>query len=141
MCLATFEPGSLVTIATATLPGEKISLALGRLAEQAVNAVRGGASLIVLDDAGAFTDGNGWIDPLLAVAQVDRALQACFVDLPAGRSPFQKNGFTSLRRQVGLVLRSGAIRNLHDLVLSIGLGADAVSPYALVACAMELPAG
>jgi glutamate synthase (NADPH/NADH) large chain len=139
--LVTFESEALVKIATVTQPGETISVALGRLADQAVSAVRGGASLILLDDAAAFTNGNGWIDPLLAVAQVDRALQSCFLDSPAGRSVLQKNGFTSLRRQVGLVLRSGAIRNLHDLIISIGLGADAVSPYLLVACAMELPAG
>ena len=135
--LAAFKPDARVIIATATQPGETTSVALGRLAEQVVQAVRGGARLILLDDASAFTEGSGWIDPLLAVAQVDRTLQACYVDSPAGRSPFQKNGFTSLRRQVGLVLRSGAIRNLHDLVLSLGLGADAVSPYLLVACAME----
>ena len=139
--LEAFKPETVVKIATATLPGETISVALGRLAEQAVNAARSGTWLILLDDATAFKDDNGWIDPLLAVAQIDRALQACFVDSPAGRSPFHKNGFTSLRRQVGLVLRSGAIRNLHDLVLSIGLGADAISPYALVACAMEAAPG
>ncbi len=35
----------------------------------------------------------------------------------------------NLRRQTGLVLRSGAIRNLHDLIMCIGMGADAVVPY------------
>ena len=139
--LSTFEPQSVTTIATVTRPNETVSVALGRLAAEAVSAVRAGVNLILLDDASAFTDGNGWIDPLLAVAQVDRALQACFIDSPAGQSPLQKSGFNSLRRQVGLILRNGAIRNLHDLILSIGLGADAVSPYLLVACALELPPG
>ena len=157
--LDAFDPQSVVQIAAVTKPGETVSVALGRLADETVNAARGGASLIVLDDALAFIDENGWIDPMLAVAQVDRALQTCFVDSPAGESPFQpggltppvrnavgfvptaqKSGFTSLRRQVGLVLRSGAIRNLHDLILTFGLGADAVSPYLLIASAMEAPA-
>ncbi len=35
----------------------------------------------------------------------------------------------NLRRQAGLVLRSGAIRNLHDMMMCLGMGADAVVPY------------
>lgn len=35
----------------------------------------------------------------------------------------------NLRRQTGIVLRSGAIRNLHDLIMCIGMGVDAVVPY------------
>ena len=31
-----------------------------------------------------------------------------------------------------MVLRSAAIRNVHDVVLALGLGADAVCPYAMV---------
>ena len=127
--LASFDPKSIASLPAVTQPGESVSVALGRLADEAVKAARGGKELIVLDDAAAFTEGRGWIDPLLAVAQVDRALQTCFVDSSAG--------FASLRRQVGLVLRSGAIRDLHDLVLVLGLGADAVSPYLLIESAME----
>ena len=43
----------------------------------------------------------------------------------------------NLRRQTGLVLRSGAIRNLHDLIMAIGLGADAVAPYLLYEAAVD----
>ncbi|HEY7907804.1 MAG TPA: glutamate synthase-related protein, partial [Thermomicrobiales bacterium] len=37
----------------------------------------------------------------------------------------------ALRRGVGLVMRAAGIRTLHDLVLTLGMGADAVCPYLL----------
>jgi glutamate synthase (NADPH/NADH) large chain len=43
----------------------------------------------------------------------------------------------NLRRQTGLVLRSGAIRNLHDLIMCIGMGADAVIPYLIFEAATD----
>src|SRR6185295_5816190 len=42
--------------------------------------------------------------------------------------PEEKN----LRRRTSLVLRSGALRNVHDVVMALGLGADGVCPYVLV---------
>jgi glutamate synthase (NADPH/NADH) large chain len=84
------------------------------------------------------------VDPILTLGVVDRALRQSFseesapdsstpipvgdngkIDLSLMASPPVKN----LRRQTGLVLRSGAIRNLHDLIMCIGMGADAVVPY------------
>ena len=38
----------------------------------------------------------------------------------------------NLRRRTSLVLRSGAIRNVHDVCMALGLGADGVCPYVLV---------
>lgn len=110
----------------ATQPDESVVMGLKRLAEEAVQAASSGAAIILLDDGMAFTEGQGWIDPLLVVAIVDRALRMSFEEptRPAAR-PF------NLRRRVGLVLRSGAIRHLHDLIMALGLGADAVAPYML----------
>jgi glutamate synthase (NADPH/NADH) large chain len=110
----------------------------------AVEAVRNGTHLLVLDDTEAFREGNGWIDPILAIGVVDRALRQTFMEpSPLYSSmpvPLGDNGkidlglvasspWVNLRRQTGLAVRSGAIRNLHDLVMCIGMGADAVVPY------------
>ena len=43
--------------------------------------------------------------------------------------------YRNLRREASLILRSGAIRNLHDLILAFGLGADAVNPYLMIEAA------
>ena len=48
---------------------------------------------------------------------------------PRGRvEPNEPN----LRRRTAIVLRSGAIRNVHDVVLALGLGADGVCPYVMI---------
>jgi glutamate synthase (NADPH/NADH) large chain len=104
--------------------GTALKDALEQLARDAVAAVRNGASLIVLDDAGAHTEDRLWMDPHLAVSKVDIALRA------------EKLGIgDNLRRQVSIVLRSAAVRNLHDIIVACGLGADVVSPYLLFATA------
>ncbi len=145
--LAHFGPERVAILETVTLPDESVRQACDRLAEAACRSVRNGAHLILLDDRSAFRKGQGWIDPLLAIASVDRALQLHFDDNdhrddaenPTG--PLDPDGFDyahlfhppaqSLRRKTGLVLCSGAIRGLHDLMLAIGFGADAVAPYLL----------
>src|SRR5205823_8922023 len=38
----------------------------------------------------------------------------------------------NLRRRCSIVLRSAAIRNVHDVVLALGLGADGVCPYVML---------
>ena len=42
----------------------------------------------------------------------------------------------NLRRQTGIIVRSGALRDLHDLALCISFGANAVLPYALYAVSL-----
>ncbi len=117
---------------------------LERIAQSAVEAVRAGTQLLILDDADSFRNGYGWIDPILILGVVDHALRQSFVEQEFSASstplPLGDNGkidlglmaskpLKNLRRQTGLILRSGAIRNLHDVIMSIGLGADAVVPY------------
>ncbi len=126
--LAIFGPERSAILETITMVGEGIQEACQRLAESACRAVRNGAHLILLDDRSAWRNEQGWIDPVLAVASVDRALQLEF------------NDHHSLRRQAGLVLCSGAIRGLHDLMLVFGFGADAVAPYLLFEVAADDPA-
>ncbi len=106
-------------LAMAQWPGEKLRVALHRLGEEAVAAATSGTPLIVLDDEGTLTHGNRPIDPLLAISAVDTALR---------RASGGPDGY-ALRRGVGLVMRSAGIRTLHDLMLALGMGADAVCPY------------
>ncbi len=154
--LAAFPAGSVCHLVAGTEPGESVQAAVMRLARTAVDAVYGGAELVLLDDAGAFTEGRGWLDPHVALAAVDAALRAAQTAAadPAESALAGSNGHnggratprppatvqrTSLRRRTGLVLRSGALRNLHDLALALGLGADGVVPYSLVEVAVNDP--
>jgi len=147
-----FPAETVASLPAVTLPGETIPAALDRLAESACQAVKAGACLILLDDRAAFKDRKGWLDPLLAVASVDRAFRASSKPAEEPDEPlplsvdsrgridlsslFAKHP-VNLRRQAGLVLCSGAIRNLHDLIMALGLGADAVAPYSLLETAVD----
>jgi glutamate synthase (NADPH) large chain len=98
--------------------GESLRGALDRICGEAVVAVSRGAVLLVLDDSRAFSAQHAFLDPFLAVAVLHKALKES-----AGE------GGDSLRRHASIVLRSGALRNLHDLIFALGMGADALSPY------------
>ena len=94
--------------------------ALARLGTQVCRAVRSGASLAIVQDRHVLEEGRAWIDPLLVVAAAHRALVA--QPHPAG----------SLRRACALVVSAGSLRNLHDVMVALALGADAVNPYLLI---------
>jgi len=126
--LVAFPPEQVCVLALATEPGESVYAAVERLAQAAVAAVQAGATLLALDDGPAFVEGQGWIDPHLAVARIDKALRL---------TPGATAGALSCRRDVGLVVRSAALRNLHDLILLLGLGADAAAPYLLLETAVD----
>ena len=103
--------------------------ALARIAASACRGVRRGARLVIVRDRGLHTEGRAWIDPLLVVAAVHRAL----VEASAGGG--------SLRRTCAVIVSAGSLRNLHDIVVALGLGADAAHPYLLLehALAQEDP--
>jgi len=110
--------GKSRTIACHIGQGETLASALDRITGHAVVAVCRGVSLIVLDDTLAFARGNAFLDPYLAVAVLHKALKETAT-----------TSGESLRRRVSVVLRSGALRNLHDLIFALGMGADALCPY------------
>jgi len=110
--------GRYRTLSCALRPAESLTDALERLRNDAVSAVSRGCRLLLLDDGAAFVGKTAFLDPGLAVAVVHRALREA--QTPAGES---------LRRRISLVVRSGALRNLHDLVFLLGMGADALCPY------------
>ncbi|NLF02849.1 MAG: glutamate synthase [Anaerolineales bacterium] len=125
--IASFAPERVASLELANASGESVRSAVERLAEQAIQAVKSGAELIVLDDTTAFAQGSGWVDPFLAVARIDATLRA---------SQTANNPSPNYRRRVGLVVRSAAVRNLHDTAMLLGLGADAVAPYLLIEMAV-----
>jgi glutamate synthase (NADPH/NADH) large chain len=99
---------------------------LARLGAQACRGVRAGASLVVVQDRHVIEEGRAWVDPLLVVAAAHRALVA------------QAHPGGSLRRACALVLSAGSLRNLHDVMVALALGADAVNPYLLTEYARSL---
>ncbi|MDX6555912.1 MAG: glutamate synthase large chain [Miltoncostaeaceae bacterium] len=98
---------------------------LRTLSEAAIAAVENGAELLVLDDVEAGPN-DRVCDPHLAVAAVDKAL----------REVHDADG-TSLRRHASLVLHSAGIRNVHDVMVALGFGAQALCPYAMLEKAVE----
>ncbi len=109
---------------------ETVAAALVRLQEEAVRAVETGAALLLIDDGRALTPGRHFLDPFLAVAGLHKALKEA--PPKAGEN---------LRRRTAIVLRSGALRNLHDLIFALGMGADALCPYLMWELAGEEETG
>ncbi|MFP7299708.1 glutamate synthase-related protein [Neobacillus niacini] len=108
-----FQKEKLAAFIPATFrKDESIDAALIRLSKEAVHAVDSGKSLLILDDANAHQEDFYWIDPHLVTSAIDQALVKA-----------------ELRRNCSIVLRSAAIRSLHDIVTVFGLGADLISPY------------
>ncbi len=91
---------------------ETLNDAIERLKSEAIEAVKSGKTLLILDDSNVHQEGAYWIDPHLAVSAIDQALVKA-----------------ALRRDCSLLLRSASIRSLHDIITAFGLGADLLSPY------------
>lgn len=104
---------------------ETVETALERIQEEAVDLVEHGITLLILDDNDTYQGERLGLDPMLVTMAVDKILRS---------TKRQRN----LRRQVGIVLRSGAMRDLHDLILCVSAGANAILPYALYATSIGL---
>ena len=111
---------AVVTLSASFKRGSSLKAALDQLAEDAVAAVRNGAVLLLLDDSKVNQDDHLWMDVHLAISKVDIALRS--VKLADG---------DNLRRRASIAVRAASIRNLHDIALACGLGAEIVSPYVL----------
>jgi glutamate synthase (NADPH) large chain len=107
----------------ALLESETTHGAIERIKQEAVQLVRHGAELVVLTDRTVYDGERRYLDPHLAVSAVDQALK----QLKLGET-----GEENLRRRCSIVLRSAAIRNVHDMVMALGLGANGVCPYVMV---------
>ncbi|MEK5109498.1 glutamate synthase-related protein [Cytobacillus sp. FSL K6-0129] len=91
---------------------ETIKESISRLSKEAIESVKAGKTLIVLNDASAHQEDSYWMDPHLVVSAIDQALVK-----------------ETIRRDCSLLLRSASIRSLHDIITAYGLGADLISPY------------
>lgn len=98
---------------------------LERMCATVADAVEGGVELVLLTDQGAGP-ADRVCDPHLAVAAADRAL----------RERYQGDG-SSIRRNASLVLQAAGLRNVHDVMVALGLGAQALVPYAMLEYAVE----
>ncbi len=107
------------------LDEETIPQALKRITNDAVHAVLHGAQCLLLDDHETMLKNYGWLDVHLAVSAIDEALRNYKTE-------------DNLRRRCGLIVRSAAIRNLHDIAFLCGLGADAINPYALMGVCLKI---
>ncbi len=114
--------GRAAAIDTSLLESETTAGAIERLKQEAVKKIRDGAELLVLTDRTVCEGDRRYLDPHLAVSAVDQALKQFRVE------PGEEN----LRRRCGIVLRSAALRNVHDVMLALGLGANGVCPYVMV---------
>jgi glutamate synthase (NADPH) large chain len=126
---------------------ETLAGALDRIRQEAQAAVASGTTLLLLDDSRAYAEHELFIDAHLALCAVDQALNSSFevsvsgcavtteitsgLANGAGANSEQYDDNESLRRKCSIVLKSGQIRNLHDLCFALGCGADAVNPYAM----------
>lgn len=116
----------MAIIDMAAAPHEAIESALERIRAEAIEAVKRGARCILLDDSAVMDGTRHWLDPILVTATVDTALRET------------DHGDRNLRRLCGIVLRSGAIRDLHDVAMAVSLGANAINPYMLYAAGLGL---
>ena len=114
--------GRAAALDISLLESETTQGAIERLKQEAVKKVRDGAELLVLTDRTVYDGERRYLDPHLATSAVDQALKQFRVE------PGEEN----LRRRCSIVLRSAAIRNVHDVVLALGLGANGVCPYVMV---------
>lgn len=106
---------------TGTFSGsETLAQAVDQLADQAVQAARDGADVLVLSDRGVLADGTLPIPPLLAVGAARRRIADC-----------------GLRALTSIVVQAADVQEAHDIACLLGAGADAVNPYALFAVARQ----
>jgi glutamate synthase (NADPH/NADH) large chain len=114
--------GRAAAVDISLLESETTPGAIERLKQEAVKKVRDGAELLVLTDRTVYEGDRRFVDPHLATSAIDQALKQFRVE------PGEEN----LRRRCSIVLRSAAIRNVHDVMLALGLGANGVCPYVMV---------
>ncbi|WP_075983409.1 glutamate synthase-related protein [Bacillus massilinigeriensis] len=108
-----FQQENQLTYISATFNKEEtVKEALDRICNEALQAAQQGKTLLVIDDAKAHQNDSFWLDPHLVISVIDQTLVKAEV-----------------RRSCSLLLRSAAIRSLHDIMVAFGLGADLISPY------------
>ncbi len=114
--------GRAAAIDISLLESETTQGAVERIKQEAVRHVSNGAELVVLTDRTVYDGERRYLDPHLATSAVDQALKQFRTSA----------GEQNLRRRCSIALRSAAVRNVHDVVLALGLGANGVCPYVML---------
>ncbi len=73
---------------------------------------------------------------MIAYAATRKGIGKLDVNDKALREEYQEDG-SSIRRNVSLLLHSAGIRNVHDVMVALGLGAQALVPYAMLEFAVQ----
>ncbi|MFN8592404.1 MAG: glutamate synthase large subunit [Thermomicrobiales bacterium] len=105
---------------SAPAPGTSLAAAVDRVVAAAENAVRDGASILILSDRGVDAR-HAAVPALLATGAVHHAL------IRAG-----------LRNLADFVVETGEVCDVHALACLIGYGASAVNPHVALAAAANL---
>ena len=92
-----------------------LKASLDKLAADALQAVKGGAKILILSDRVAGSRQNR-IPSLLAVAAVNKVLAEAGV-----------------RPSVGIIVESGEVREVHHFAVLLGFGATAINPWLALA--------
>jgi len=87
---------------------------LEEMGKEAIEGIKQGSNIIIIDDRHSFSNNRAYLDPSLVVPYINNVL----ID-------------EMLRRKCSIVVSSAAIRNLHDIMFLLGMGADALNPYFL----------
>ena len=103
--------------------GAGLRAALAELRDAAVSAIGAGAAILIVSDRGS-DERLAPIPSLLAVSAVHQHLVS-----------------TRTRTRAGLVAESGDAREVHQLCLLLGYGANAVNPYLALETVEEMTAG
>ncbi len=114
---------SLSTLYPVATGRDGLKLALRRLCDEAVAAVRNGAEVIVLSDDGV-NESLTFVPALLALSAVHNHLLR-----------------QDLRTRVDFIVETGEARDVHHFACLIGYGAAAVHPYLALETAVELGRG
>jgi glutamate synthase (ferredoxin) len=117
-----FATATLTSVFEAGGGEAAFNAAIGRLCEQAVEAIRAGAHLLILSD---------------------RAVDATYAPLPALLALGAVHHHllhVGLRNACSLIVESGEPREVHHLACLVGYGAEAVNPYLALASAREIVA-
>ena len=101
----------LFPVAGEATSGERLARALDELCDQVVDAVRGGATLVVLSDRNA----NEELAPLPSLLMTSAVHHRLVTE--------------HLRTAAALVVEAGDVREVHHVALLVGFGASAVCPY------------
>ncbi len=117
--------GKVTHISLAYEVSSNLRTHIDAMCTEAIEAVRAGTELVVVHDLAAGPD-QRVCDPHVALAAVDRAL----------RYDYQDDG-SSIRRHTSLILQAAGLRNVHDIMVALGLGAQAVVPYAMLEYAVQ----